>query len=67
MKRKSLNVQNEILEMIRKNPKITMSSLERKIGTNPRSLKEHCEQLEHLGLIRIKRTKETRVLTATKI
>jgi len=60
MKRKSLSVQKEILEMINKNPGITMSQLERKVGTNPKSLKEHCEQLEYLNLIEIKRLKKTK-------
>ncbi|MFH1839639.1 MAG: winged helix-turn-helix domain-containing protein [Nanoarchaeota archaeon] len=61
-KRKSLDVQKKILEVIKKNPGITMSQLERKIGTNPTSLKEHCEHLEFLGLIKIKKTEKTTVL-----
>jgi predicted transcriptional regulator len=59
MKRKALKLQKEILETIKKNPDISLSSLERKVRTNPRSLKEHCEQLARLGLIKIKKTKET--------
>ena len=52
-KRKSLDIQKKILATIKKNPGITMSQLERKIGTNPTSLKEHCEHLEALDLIKI--------------
>jgi len=64
MKRKALEVQKEIFETIKKNPSITMSSLERKIGTNPKSLKEHCEQLAYFKLIKINKTKETTKLNA---
>lgn len=64
MKRKSLDIQKKILETIKKNSEITMSTLERKIGTNPASLKEHCEHLEYLGLIKIKKTKETTTLSS---
>ena len=64
MKRKSLDVQKEVLELIKENPGITMSELERKIGTNPTSLKEHCQQLEYLGLITIqKETNTTRLIS----
>jgi len=59
MKRKSLDVQKEIFKAIKDNPGITMSELERKIGTNPSSLKEHCEHLEYLGLIKIKKSERT--------
>lgn len=59
MKRKSLDVQKEILKEIKNNPGITMSSLERVIRTNPASLKEHCEHLEFLGLIKIKKEEKT--------
>ena len=47
---------------IKENPNITMSQLERKIGTNPSSLKEHCELLEYFELIEIKKEKNTRRL-----
>lgn len=59
MKRKSLELQKEILQLIRNNSGITLSSLERKMGTNPSSLKEHCEALEGLGFIKIKKDKKT--------
>ena len=59
MKRKSLKLQKEILQYIKKHPGITMSSLERKIGTNPNSLLEHCEALEELGFIKIEKTDKT--------
>ena len=58
MKRKTLDVQRQVLKAIRENPDIRMKSLERKIGTNPRSLKEHCEQLEFLKLIKIVKNDE---------
>ncbi|MDI6737858.1 MAG: hypothetical protein QME12_05075 [Nanoarchaeota archaeon] len=59
MKRKSLELQKQVLQAIRKNPSITLSQLERKMGTNPKSLKEHCESLAFLGLIELEKTKET--------
>ena len=62
MKRKSLDLQRKILETIKKNPNITMSSLERKIGTNPNSLVEHCEALATLGIIKIEKNNKTRKL-----
>ena len=59
MKRKALEVQKIIFKAIKENPGITMSTLERKIGTNPRSLKEHCENLAYFSLIRIVKEKGT--------
>ena len=59
MKRKALEVQKIIFKAIKENQGITMSTLERKIGTNPRSLKEHCENLAYFGLIRIAKEKNT--------
>jgi len=61
-KRKAVDLQREIYKAIKKNPGITMSELERKIGTNPNSLKEHCENLEYFKLIRIERKNNTRKL-----
>ena len=65
MKRKALKLQQEILAMIKDNPGITMSKLERKIGTNPQSLKEHCEQLEWLKKIKINKNNHTTTLHTT--
>lgn len=62
MKRKSLDIQKEIYNSIKKNLGITMSQLERKIGTNPASLKEHCEHLAYFGLIKIIKTEKTQKL-----
>lgn len=64
MKRKALDLQKEVLKLIRKNPGITLSTLERKAKTNPASLKEHCLQLEWLGLVKIERTSKTTKLEA---
>jgi DNA-binding MarR family transcriptional regulator len=61
-KRKTLDVQKLILKTIKSNPGITMSQLERKIGTNPSSLVEHCEQLVYLKLIKIIKEENTRRL-----
>ena len=59
MKRKSLDVQKQVFEAIKQKSPISMSSLERLIGTNPTSLKEHCEQLEWLGLVKIEKKENT--------
>lgn len=59
MKRKCLDVQKEIYLTIKGNSGITMSRLERKIGTNPASLKEHCEQLAYFGLVKISKEDKT--------
>jgi len=66
MKRKTLDVQRAIYDTIKRNPRITMSALERKIRTNPNSLKEHCQQLAFFGLIRINKTKDTQRLNAIR-
>jgi len=39
-----------------------MSELEGEVGTNPNSLVEHCEQLQYLKLIKIKKEINTRKL-----
>ncbi len=62
MKRKSLDVQKEIFKTIKENQGITMSQLERKIGTNPNSLREHCENLVYLGIIKIIKKENTQKL-----
>lgn len=59
MKRKALDIQKEVFKVIKENQGITMSTLERKVGTNPRSLKEHCENLAHFKLIRIVKERGT--------
>lgn len=61
-KRKSSILLKQIYDLIKKNPGITMSQLERKTGTNPNSLKEHCEILEYFGKIKIEKTDKTRKL-----
>ena len=66
MKRKTLIVQKEIFLAIKNNIGITMSQLERKIGTNPRSLKEHCENLAYFKLIKIIKGNNTRRLYIVK-
>lgn len=59
VKRKSLDIQKEIFNVIKKSPGITMTELERKVGTNPNSLRMHCEHLAHFNLIQIKKLKDT--------
>lgn len=66
MKRKALFLQQVILTLIKNNPEITLSTLERKAKTNPTSLKEHCEQLKWLGLISIRKTEKTTILIAKR-
>ncbi|PIN74138.1 hypothetical protein COV20_00810 [Candidatus Woesearchaeota archaeon CG10_big_fil_rev_8_21_14_0_10_45_16] len=62
MKRKTLEIQREIYTAIQENPGITLSQLERKIRTNPTSLKKHCEELAFLRLIRIEKSDTTTLL-----
>lgn len=62
MKRKTLDVQKEIFKTIKDNQGITMSQLERKVRTNPRSLKEHCENLAYFKLIKIIKENNTQRL-----
>lgn len=59
MKREVFKLQKQILSYIEKNPGISMSELERKIRTNPASLRAHCKHLEELGIITINRTQNT--------
>jgi len=66
MKRSVRKLIKEILQAIRKNSGITLSTLERKIGTNPRGLKEHCLLLQDLGLVKITKTKLTTKLYPRK-
>ncbi len=66
MKRKSSDLQKQILQAIKANPDITMSQLERQIGTNPTSLYEHCKTLEDFGLIKIKKEEKTQKLYSLK-
>ena len=61
-KRKSSDLTKEIYKMIKKNPNISMSSLERKVGTNPYSLKDHCHILEYFGIIKIEKKENTTIL-----
>ena len=53
-KRKALEVQKQIFEYIKKHEGISISRLERAIGTNPASLREHLDQLAYFGLIKPK-------------
>lgn len=62
MKRKSLDIQKEIYHIIKDNAGITMTELERKVGTNPASLREHCEHLQFFGLIKIEKSERTTIL-----
>lgn len=41
-----------------------MTELERKIGTNPASLREHCNHLAYFDLIKIEKTEKTTKLYA---
>ena len=65
-KRKTSELIKEIYDMIKKNPGISMSMLERKIGTNPDSLLEHCKMLQHFNLIKIEELENTRKLFLKK-
>ena len=59
MKRKSLEVQKEIYRLIKAHPGITMTELERKVRTNPTSLREHCDHLAYFKLIKIQSNEKT--------
>lgn len=61
-RRKPTTLIIEIYQTIKSNPRITMSTLERKAGTNPTSLREYCKVLEKFGLIKIQKTSKTTVL-----
>ncbi len=65
-RRKPTDLIMEIYQTIRSNPGITMSTLERKAGTNPTSLREYCKTLEKLGLIKIRKTDKTTILALTR-
>jgi len=62
MKRKSLEIQREIFKTVKDNEGITMTQLERKVGTNPKSLREHCENLAYFGIIKIIKKDNTQKL-----
>jgi len=66
MKRKNTEITKLIYKTIKDNPNITMSRLERIIGTNPHYLKEHCELLEYFDLIKIDRSNNTKKLRILK-
>ena len=61
-KRSSFTVQLKILETVKENEGISISFLERKIGTNPASLREHCKHLEFFNLLKIKKEAKTQRL-----
>jgi len=65
-KRSSFDVQLKILKTIYENQGITMTSLERKIRTNPASLREHCEHLDFFELLHIKKEPTTQKIYLTK-
>ncbi len=65
MKRRSLDIQKKIYLLIKEHPGITLSALERKVRTNPSSLKEHCEHLAYFGLIKIQKTERTTKLISS--
>lgn len=66
VKRKTSDLLKEIYNLIKNNPDITMSELERKTGTNPNSLVEHCKVLEHFKLVKIERAEGTRRLKVVR-
>ncbi|MBI5066469.1 hypothetical protein HZA97_09645 [Candidatus Woesearchaeota archaeon] len=65
-KRGALEIQLLILKIVHNKPGITFSELERKVGTNPTSLKQHCDHLEYFNLVKILREPKTRKLVLTK-
>lgn len=65
-KRSVFSIQIEILKAVNEDPDITMSSLERKVGTNPHYLREYCKYLEFFNLIKIKKEQNTQKVSLTK-
>lgn len=65
-KRKTTEILKEIYTVIKENPDITLSQLERKIRTNPAYLKEHCECLQWFKLIKIEKDSKTTKLRVVK-
>ncbi len=61
-RRKPTEIIETIYENIKQSPGITMSQLERKIGTNPLGLREYCQTLQKFGLIKIEKTDKTTIL-----
>ena len=67
MKRRSVfSIQLKILKTVKQEEGITMSFLERKIGTNPHYLREYCSYLEFFNLIKIKKEPNTQKVFLTK-
>lgn len=65
-KRSVFSIQLQILKTIKQEAGITMSSLERKIRTNPKYLREYCKYLEFFNLIKIKKEPNTQKVFLTK-
>lgn len=69
-KRNSLEIKKEILKLL-KNKEMALRSLERKVDTNPNTIKNQIEELEYFGFVEIikhkKSEKTGRPFTSVKL
>jgi predicted ArsR family transcriptional regulator len=56
-KRSSYEMRKEILLMLKEEP-LVYSKLERKLSTNPNTIKMHCKALEEDGFVKITKTEK---------
>ena len=61
MKRKPLEIKKRILSILKKEQKVSIKKLERKVNTNYQTILNNCEELEYFGLVKISKTRENSV------
>jgi len=49
------------MEILKREQKISIKKLERKINTNYQTILNNCEELEYFGLVKVKKTSEKSV------
>ena len=58
MKRKPIEIKKLILGILKKERKLSVKKLERKVNTNYQTILNNCEELEYFGLVKISKTSE---------
>ena len=53
MKRKPLEIKKKIIEILKKERKMSVKKLEKKVNTNYQSILNNCEELEYFGIVKI--------------